>query len=362
MTTLNTADILAQESFRTAPSLKTKIVEAAKLFNEGAAARSNHAVYRLKEAMTTSDFPLLLSKAFEVEAMQAQKDAVREYEPFAARKTVPDFRPKKLRDLFGQTEFDPVAEGEEYKGDSLSETEIEYKVSKFGRAFGYTWELAISGDFTEMADFPRRLGNGAVETENRLVFEQIVTETGPSTDFFDTVDTKPLTAENLDAAINSLALKEDHRGDLVDTSKMILVVPPTLAVQARRIVGAAELEMEVTDGNRKTKTRVQNPFSGMVEVVVARWLTKVNKDDSRATAWYLLPGRDTSNPAVIAAGLQGHEAVDIRVKRDQGERPGGGLIPAEEGSFKDDTVWFRGRHVFGAAKAFAYAAYASKGA
>ena len=134
-----------------------------------------------------------------------------------------------------------------------------------------------------MADFPRRLGNGAVETENRLVFEQIVTETGPSTDFFDTVDTKPLTAENLDAAINSLALKEDHRGDLVDTSKMILVVPPTLAVQARRIVGAAELEMEVTDGSRKTKTRVQNPFSGMVEVVVARWLTKVNKDASRST-------------------------------------------------------------------------------
>ena len=41
MTTLNTADILAQESFRTAPSLKTKIVEAAKLFNDGAAAKSN---------------------------------------------------------------------------------------------------------------------------------------------------------------------------------------------------------------------------------------------------------------------------------------------------------------------------------
>lgn len=362
MTTLNTADILAQESFRTAPSLKTKIVEAAKLFNDGAAAKSNHAVYRLKEAMTTSDFPLLLSKAFEVEAMQAQKDAVREYEPFAAKKSVPDFRPKKLRDLFGQTEFDPVAEGEEYKGDSLSETEIEYKVSKYGRSFGYTWELAISGDFTEMADFPRRLGNGAVETENRIMFSEFITETGPSTDFFDTVDTKPLTAENLDAAINSLALKEDHRGDLVDTSKMILVVPPTLAVQARRIVGAAELEMEVTDGNRKTKTRVQNPFSGMVEVVVARWLAKVNKDASRATAWYLLPGRDTSNPSLIAAGLQGHEAVDIRVKRDQGERPGGGNIPFEEGSFKDDTVWFRGRHVFGGSKAFAYAAYASKGA
>ena len=362
MTILNTADILAQENFRTAPTHKDKILEAARLFNEGAAGKSNHATYRLREAMTTSDFPTLLSKAFEVEAMQAQKDAVKEYEQFAYKTSVPDFRPKKLRDLFTTPDFDEVNEGEEYKAAPLEETDVEVRAHKHGRVFGYTWELAKSGDFTGLADFPRRLGNGAVETENKASFSEFVGETGPREDFFETVDTKPLTAENLDAAINGLALTEDHRGDLVDTTKMVLVVPPTLAVDAQRLVGAAELEMEVTEGNKKTKTRVQNPFRGLVEVVVSRWLVRLNKNANRSTAWYLLPAGDTTNPSVIAATMLGHETVDIRVKRDQGERVGGGAVPFEDGSFGDDTVWFRGRHVFGTAKAFAYAAYASKGA
>ena len=354
--------ILESAGFRTATTTQDKVAEAAKLFREGAAYKTPTHRHMLLEAMSTSDFPTLLAKGFEVEAIQAQKDAVKEFESFAHSTTVPDFRPKKLRDLFGSTIFDDVAEGEEYKGDILDETEVEVKVGKTGRSFGYTWELQLSGDFTSMADFPKRLGNAATETENRKVFGAFVGATGPDTGFFDTVDNKPLTAEYLDAAINSLALKEDHRGDLVDTSKLMLVVPPTMAIQAKRLVNAAELEMQVTEGNKVNKTRVSNPFRGMVEVVVSRTLIKLDRSGNRATTWYLLPGKDTSNPAVVKANLIGHENVDIRVKRDQGERPGGGTIPVEEGSFKDDTIWFRGRHVIGAAKGFAYAAYASTGA
>lgn len=358
-----TIDILENAGFQnTALSLNGRVAEAAKLFAEGVAKRTPAAEHRLKEAMTRSDFPLLLGKAFEVEAIQRQKDAVKEYEPFTFETTVPDFRPKKFRDIFGSTVFEEVAEGEEYKADSLSETEIEIQVKKFGRRFQYTWELAISGDFTGLADFPRRLGNGAVETSNRNVFSTFVGEKGPRADFFDTVANVPLSPQNLDAAIRSLALKEDHRGDLVDTTKLVLVVPPTLAVEANRIVGAAELDLEVTDGNKKTITKVQNPFAGMVEVLVTREVVKLDSSAKRATTWYLLPGKETATPSVIHASLQGHESVDIRVKNDQGNRVGGGAVPFEEGSYMDDTIDFRGRHVDGAAKGFTVAAYASTGA
>lgn len=354
-------DIFEGAGFRRATTLQDKVAEAAALFRAGAAARTAHDRYLLTEAMSTSDFPVLLGKGFEVEAMQAQKDAVKEYEQFAFTTTVPDFRPKKLRDLFGSTMFDDVAEGEEYKGDVLEETEIEVKVGKTGRSFGYTWELALSGDFTNMADFPKRLGNAAVETENDRTHRVFVTETGPNAAFFDTVGTKRLTAENLDAAISGLALKEDHRGDLVDTSKLILVVPPSLQVQAQRLLNAAELELKVQDGSKTATTKVSNPFRGLVELQVSRSLVRIDKSGTRASSWYLLPGRETANPAVVKAGLIGHESVDIRVKRDQGERIGGGQPAFDDGSFKDDTVWFRGRHVFGAAAGFNYAAYASTG-
>jgi hypothetical protein len=361
-------DLLAEADFRTAPNLKAKILSAAKLFNE--AQKGKHlAVASFKEAMTTSDFPLLLNKSFEVEAVQAQKDAVKEYDAFALEKKTPDFRPKKLRDLYGNTEFEPVAEGEEYKHDTLDELDFEYSVSKFGKAFGYTWELDLSGDLTDMADFPKRLGNGAVERSNRNVFETFVSETGPRADFFSTVDTQPLSPDNLQAAVQSFALKEDWRGDLVDTSGLVLLVPPSLQIEANRNNNAAELELQVTEGSKVTKTRMQNPFRGLVTVVVAKWLTKIDRSATRGTTWYLLSSKSGDHPAVVHAQLLGHENVDIRVKRDQGERPGGGSIPVTEGSFNDDTIWFRGRSVDGAAKAYrdldsghALVAYASKGA
>lgn len=359
-------DLLAEAEFRTAPNMKQKVLSAAKLFNE-AQKGTNIGLAQFREAMSTSDFPILLSKGFEVEAIQAQKDAVKEYEPFALERKVPDFRPKKLRDLFGNTEFEEVAEGEEYKADTLDELEVEYRVKKFGRRFGYTWELALSGDFTDMADFPRRLGNGAVNTSNKNVFGLFVNENGPRDDFFASKDTKPLSPQNLQDAINAFALKEDWRGDLVDTTGLVLVVPPTLQLEAQRIVGAAELELEVTDGNKKTKTRMQNPFTGLVQVVVSRKLVEIDKSANRATTWYLLAGKGSTHPAVIHVSLNGHENVDIRTKRDQGNRVGGGEIPFEEGSYLDDTIDFRGRHIDGSAKGLqdkdgkALVAYASDG-
>lgn len=359
-------DLLAEAGFRTAPDLKTKVLEAAKLFNQGIA--GGPAEYRLKEAMSTSDFPLLLAKGFEVEAINAQKEAEKEYEPFAYRTTVPDFRPKKLRDLFGDTEFDPVGEGEEYKADSLDETEVEVRVGKFGRKFGYTWELDLSGDFTDMAAFPTRLGNGAVERSNRNVFELFVDEDGPREDFFDEVHHEKLTPDAIDNAITSMVLKENHRGELVDTTGLVLLVPQSLQIEANRIAEAAELERRVEDGSGKQiRTRVTNPYRGLITVQVSKWLTKIDKSANRATTWYLLANKASDNPAVVRAELQGHENVDIRVKRDQGERVGGGSVPFNEGSFNDDTIWFRGRSVDGAAPGFAdedgkaLVAYASDG-
>lgn len=358
---LNTGDILAQEGFRIAESDKVKVLEAAKLFNDGLSG-SAHGAYRLQEALSTSDYPILLGKAFQAEAIQAQKDAVLEGDEFVYATTVDDFTPKKLIDLFGSTEFEDVAEGEEYKGASLDETEVEVSVGKTGRAFGLTYELRRNRRFADLANFPKMLGNAAINTTNRKVFETFVGANGFLEDFFGNIDNKPLTPDNLQSALQAMALVEDHRGDLIDTSSMILLVGPALQYEANRIIGAAELEIQVTDGTKVTKTRVQNPFKGMVTVVVSRKLTSIDKSATRATSWALLPAKSSATPAVIKASLAGAENVDIRVKRDQGEYAGGGQVPVEQGSFNDDTIWFRGRHFVGAAKGFDYAVYASTGA
>ena len=353
---------LAKEGFRAASSHDERVYEAAKLFGEGRNPSNFDRQNTLLEAFTTSDFPVLLGAAFEKEAMIAQKDAVKEYELFAFQRNLSDFRPKKLVDLFGNEYFEDVKEGDEYKGGKLAETSVEVKTGKTGKNFGLTWELMLSRDFSDLADFPKVLGNASVNTENKKIYEVLVGTTGLRSQFFGTVDNKPLTSENLIAAIESLAVKENHRKELVDISTLVLVVGPGLQMQAQRILNAEKIIRKVDDGaGTVTETEESNPFRGQIQLQVSREFVNQNGASSKNTSWALLPGKNTSNPAVVKTGLIGHENVDIRVKRDQGERVGGGAVPVNEGSFGDDTIWYRGRHIVGAAKGFTTAVYGSDG-
>lgn len=354
---------LAREGFRAAPTEEERIFEAAKLFGEGRNPANFSRQNTLMEAFTTSDFPKLLGAAFEKEAMGAQKDAVKEYDLFAFEKNLSDFRPKKMVDLFGNEYFEDVKEGDEYKGGKLAETDVEIKTGKTGKNFGLTWELQLSRDFSDLADFPKVLGNAAVNTENRKIYEVLVGSTGLKTGFFGAVDNKPLTSENLIAAIEIMSLKENHRKELVDVSTIVLVVGPGLAMRARQILNAEKIVRKVDDGaGNVTETEESNPFRGLVQLQVSREFINLNGAATKNTSWALLPGKATANPAVVKTGLIGHENVDIRVKRDQGERVGGGQVPVNDGSFNDDTIWFRGRHITGGAKGFTVAVYGSKGA
>lgn len=359
MTVLNTADILAQEGFRTAPTMKERIIEASRLFNDGMTGKP-FARARLIEAFSTSDFPTTLAKAFDVEAIQHFKQYTPEWSQFVDDFKVADFRPKKLRDLFGSNDFLDVNEGEEYKAGTLDETEYEIKAGKTGRAYGLTWELMLNGDFTELAKLPERLANAARKVEDTKVFEQFVTAQGPNTGFFKgetAPEVKPLNADNLQQAIEKIVVREKYDGELVDASNLILLVPPALQFKAKQILATTELE--VTDGNKKVK--IPNPFSGLVTLIVSRGLQKIDKSAKAAGTWYLFPGKGSENPALGKATLVGHESPDIRVKRDQGQSVGGGDIPIEEGSFKEDTTWYRGRHVTGGAALMPYATYVSTG-
>ncbi len=51
------------------------------------------------------------------------------------------------------------------------------------------------------------------------------------------------------------------------------------------------------------------------------------------------------------ARLAGFETPDFRYKADQGRTIGGGDVVVTGGSFDDDTTWYRGRHIIGAASA-----------
>ena len=159
---------LAREGFRRAPSHDEKVIEAGLLLKRAEAGNIT-AIATLQEAFSTSDFPVLLGQGLQATAITAYKDTPKEFEDVVFDTTVPDFNRRHLVDLWGADEFERVHEGEEYKGGGKKETSLEHGLGKYGKVAKITWELFLDRRFSDIADFPRDLAQGAIKTQNSAV-------------------------------------------------------------------------------------------------------------------------------------------------------------------------------------------------
>lgn len=352
---------LAREGFRRAPSHDEKVIEAGLLLKRAEAGNIT-AIATLQEAFSTSDFPVLLGQGLQATAITAYKDTPKEFEDVVFDTTVPDFNRRRLVDLWGADEFERVREGEEYKGSSKQTTDLEHGLGKYGKVAKVTWELFLDRRFSDIADFPRDLAQGAIKTQNSAVADLLVKNGAWNADFFKSVSNLPLTADNLQKAINELAIRENHRDELVDVSSLYLVHGPALRSQVQALlVHLEKVEITTTDGSKQTKQVQDNPFRNVVKPLESRSVGKRLGTDS-GTAWALIQGKGSDLPSIIRTSLAGHPEVDIHVENAQGQSLGGGALSPQDGSFKDDTISYRGRSVLGIDPGFTPGVWASKGA
>ena len=352
---------LAREGFRRAPSHDEKVVEAGLLLKRAEAGNIT-AIATLQEAFSTSDFPVLLGQGLQATAITAYKDTPKEFEDVVFDTTVPDFNRRRLVDLWGADEFERVREGEEYKGGVKKETSLEHGLGKYGKVAKVTWELFLDRRFSDIADFPRDLAQGAIKTQNSAVADLLVKNGVWNQDFFKSVSTLPLTADNLQKAINELAIRENHRDELVDVSNLYLVHGPALRSQVQALlVHLEKVEITDTSGTKTVKQVQDNPFRNVVKPLESRSVGK-RLGTGSGTAWALIQGKGSDLPSIIRTNLAGHPEVDIRVENAQGQSLGGGALSPTDGSFKDDTISYRGRAVTGIDPGFTPGVWASKGA
>ena len=240
--------------------------------------------------------------------------------------------------------------------------DLEHGLGKYGKVAKVTWELFLDRRFSDIADFPRDLAQGAIKTQNSAVADLLVKNGAWNADFFKSVSNLPLTADNLQKAINELAIRENHRDELVDVSSLYLVHGPALRSQVQALlVHLEKVEITTTDGSKSTKQVQDNPFRNVVKPLESRSVGKRLGTDS-GTAWALIQGKGSDLPSIIRTSLAGHPEVDIRVENAQGQSLGGGALSPTDGSFKDDTISYRGRAVTGIDPGFTPGVWASKGA
>lgn len=305
------------------------------------------------ESLTTSDFPILLGQGYQRKLLAAYQAQTPVWQQYATRTTVPNFKPQRLVQILGGARgLSRVAEATEYPSRDLSEALFEFSVGKYGDRLGLSWEMVVNDELGAFRGIDQSLAVAARDTEGTVTASAFfnAAKTGLNTQFFraqngNAPESAPLTRAALQDAIQELSTKKDEQGNPLTRPGLVLVVPPTLEYQAREILSASEIR--TTDANGAVSVS-QNPVAGAVTLVVEPNLL-LNTGSNAATTWFLLPAPNSARPAIVTGFLAGHEAPDLRVKADTGNRAGGGQVAPEQGSFDDDTIQYRVRHVVGAA-------------
>lgn len=339
------------------PARAKALAEASELWGK-AWGGDRMAALLVNEALTTSDlFVSATGDMLDRELLASYGEVQPVWMQYANRLMVRNFKPKKWVDLFGgRTRLERVPERTEYKGPKHGTAEYEIAVAKFGRRVGWSWEASVNDDIDELRQVPgnyaasARLTEGyaALETFTEPLtgapaaafFKNYATATAKALGYkaFNNKGTAALTSDALQDAITDISTRRDLDGNLVPAGPLKLVVGPALQFTAQRILSAAEVR--TTNGERTTVEA--NYLKGRVALVVDPLLA--------GTSWYILPDPASApRPAVGVAFLAGFETPDLRVSANTGSRPGGGAISPEEGDFDTDSVYWRVRHVTGAA-------------
>jgi hypothetical protein len=345
-------------------TISEALAERADLFLEKARA-GRLGRTEIKEAFSTSDFTLALFASIETETLAQYQELQSVWRQYTDVTTVGDFRPKRLIEKwFKQIGLALVPELTEYPG-SISGDRLQYwiSVAKYGLRDAISWEAYLNNEaIDELESIPTKYASAAIETEtiNALANYFAITAatntangpnlqfwknytTGPFAGVNNTPDNKPLTAQNIDLALQAMSTRKNPKsGRQIASPDLIIVIPKSLEWSMQKIQALREIRITVGDTES-----VYDNFLKASDYVVDPMLDSINVGANAATNWMIVPKPGSRRPASFAAFLRGHESPDLRVKADTGRRIGGGEVSPIEGSFDIDDIQYRVRHVVG---------------
>ncbi len=323
--------------------------------------------YLLREALTTSDFPLLFGDVLDRQMLAAYKATPPVWKPYTKLSTVPRISPQVGGYRFamrgGDEHLDKVFEKGEYLASDRNADRYAISVDKYGRQFDISWEAMINDDLNALKDTPTRFAMAAQRTEHRVVVNQYAYDrtggiahivggplytTAPAAELNETAGA--LTIAFLEQGLEVMAGRVDAAGEPIYCRAKFLVVPPALEMTARQILTSTE--KRYTGGAAGTSWPTTNvlPQYGL-QLIVDPYLpaaaTANGSAASQNTQWYLFS--DPNDIRVIeAAHLSGHERPEICMKASNKVTVGGGAIAPMSGDFATDNIFYRVRLVFGA--------------
>lgn len=342
-----------RESREKTRKYKQGLVEASRFLNDIYSGR--RPLHHMQEALSTSDFPILLGDILDRQLLASYKEYPADYLSYVRKSTVPTFNSVKRYAIDGMEGTLPeVDELSEYPEGTVTESADSLSVRKYGKRVDLSWETLVNDDLDAFRTLPERLARGARRTEARFVTSLFVDSTGPHGSLYDgsnTVSGNPaLSLTSLQAAMQMFSTLLDNDGEPIFFDALELVVPPALEVTANNIINAIQIEMTDQGGSASQKLIAQNWMKNRLRVVVNPYIPIIATTNGN-TSWFLFGSQaDNSGarPALEIAHLRGHEEPALYEKAPDSRRVGGSGEAME--SFDTDSRAWKVRHVMGGAR------------
>ncbi|MDT8858205.1 Mu-like prophage major head subunit gpT family protein [Paracoccaceae bacterium Fryx2] len=254
---------------------------------------------------TTSDFPIILGNAVGRVLRDAYQAAPSGIRRLGRQTSARDFRSVNKIMLGEAPLLEKLNEHGEIKAGTMAEAREAYKIETWAKKIGITRQVLVNDDLGAFSDLARRMGQGAAETEARILVTLLEANSGNGPTLSDTkalfhVDHGNKTASGavisdatLSAARLALRTQKGIDGRIIRVTPKNLLVPPALETVAEKWLATIA---------PATAADV-NPFSGAMSLVVEPRL-------SSATRWYV-----TADPGEIDglefAYLSGNEGPQV---------------------------------------------------
>ena len=259
-----------------------------------------------KEAMTTSDFPILFATNLQRQMLGMYRATPVSWPMWARGVTVNDFREADLLYLSGgDTRLTKRKERAEAKRAALDEGKYTVAVDIYERVLGLSEEQIRNDDLNAFASIPARFGRGARRTEEYLATSLIADDNGPNAAFFNAANgnfiTRELSEQGLHEAADALATQTDRSGEPIYNEPAVLAVVPALRLKAMQLIRA--LQVERTMGKEKIVTT--NMFSDL-QLAVLYYAPTIMSSANSKTSWFVFADPNLGEGAAAAiAHLRG---------------------------------------------------------
>jgi hypothetical protein len=200
---------------------------------------------KVRGAHHTSDFPLLLVDSFTRTLRSQYALYPRTFEAWARRSTMPDFREitrVQLSGLIGN--FDEVQELGEYKAGTFDTASEKYKLTKFGKIVGISWEAIINDDLSAFTRIPQAFAMKAAQKQSDLVYGILTGNPimGDTVALWNVATHKNYTSTgtalsetSLDVAYQLFRNQKSIEGDFLNLAPRFLIVGPKNELIARKL-------------------------------------------------------------------------------------------------------------------------------